>query len=94
MRAIQKRLKRGVKIFLGFIVALGILALAASSANAAPIEPGQVECWTATRFALRVRPSDLSDSMRQKLTGRNVRPSAKLRVPGSSRILATETIRV
>jgi len=33
----------GVKIFLGFIAALGILALAASSANAAPIEPGQVE---------------------------------------------------
>ena len=33
----------GVKIFLGFIAALGILALPASSANAAPIEPGQVE---------------------------------------------------
>jgi len=33
----------GVKIFLGFIAALGILALAASSANAAPIEPGPVE---------------------------------------------------
>ena len=44
----------GVKIFLGFIAALGILALPASSANAAPIEPGQVEVLDGDTICVRV----------------------------------------